>query len=428
MWLFKKLIVRVLTFEARLVLRKYKPRVIAVTGSVGKTSTKDAIFAALSPYHHIRKSEKSFNSDIGLPLTILGAPNAWHNPFKWIENLFDGLLLILFRTKYPQWLVLEVGADRPGDIRSVAKWLPVDVAVITRLPEVPVHVEYFSSPEEVIEEKASLITALKKDGTLILYGDDERVRALSSRTNERILYFGFEKNDVRASHIEFLHEKGRVSGMRARVEAGEKTETMNIRGTIGAFAFMPALAAISVAHILGEDLTQAVRALEEEYTPPPGRMHLIEGIRGSTIIDDTYNSSPAAAEAALETLKSIQVTGKRIAVLGDMLELGRFSVTEHQKLGALAAQCADGLFTVGVRARDIARGARDAGMPEENIRQFKDSIGAATELAHFLPEGSCVLSKGSQSMRMERVVEAIMEHPELAKEVLVRQEKEWRRR
>src|SRR3989344_2082713 len=163
---FKQLVVTLLRLEARAVLKKYKPKIVAVTGSVGKTSAKDAIYSVLAEGSHVRKSEKSFNSEIGLPLTILGAPNAWSNPLKWIENLFDGLFLIIFPAKYPEWLVLEVGADRPGDIKSLATWLPVDVAVITRLPEVPVHVEYFDSPEEVVEEKAALIHALKSGGTL----------------------------------------------------------------------------------------------------------------------------------------------------------------------------------------------------------------------------------------------------------------------
>ena len=157
-----------------MVVAKYKPRIVAVTGSVGKTSTKDAIYAVLASRYHVRRSDKSFNSEIGLPLTILGVPNGWSNPLRWLGNLIDGVSLIFFRASYPEWLVLEVGADRPNDIRSVAQWLPVEVAVVTRLPEVPVHVEFFDSPEEVVEEKASLISALRPGGTLVLFDDDGR--------------------------------------------------------------------------------------------------------------------------------------------------------------------------------------------------------------------------------------------------------------
>src|SRR3989344_859422 len=354
---FKNLVVAVITLEARAVLRKYKPKIVAITGSVGKTSTKDAIYAALAQGGRVRKSEKSFNSEIGLPLTILGVPNAWHNPLRWLQNIIDGLFLLVLTVKYPEWLVLEVGADRPGDIRSLAAWLPVDIAVITRLPEMPVHVEFFYSPEAVMEEKAALLDAIRPGGALILFADDERTAKLAHRL------------------------------------------------------------------------------------PSPGRMRLVRGVKGTLIIDDTYNASPAATEAALETLslvvgksdlptagRSDFPKGRRIAVLGDMLELGRHSTQEHRKLGAHAAKAADLLLTIGFRARDIAQGALDAGMPDKNILQFEDSGKAGAELQNLLQEGDCVLVKGSQSMRTERVVEEIMAEPERAADLLVRQDAEWKKR
>src|SRR3989338_6438454 len=142
-------VVLLLTAQARAVLRKYHPHIIAVTGSVGKTSTKDAIYTVLSSKFFVRKSEKSFNSDVGVPLTILGCKNAWNNPFLWAKNLLEGFALLILKNHYPKWLVLEVGADRPGDIRKLARWLKPDVVVITALPDVPVHVEFFDSPEDV---------------------------------------------------------------------------------------------------------------------------------------------------------------------------------------------------------------------------------------------------------------------------------------
>ena len=119
----KNIISAILQFEARLILNKYNPKIIAVTGSVGKTSTKDAIFSVMSTSFYVRKSEKSFNSDIGIPLTILGCQNAWTDPIMWICNIWAGAMLIIFKHSYPEWLILEVGADRPGDIRKISKWL-----------------------------------------------------------------------------------------------------------------------------------------------------------------------------------------------------------------------------------------------------------------------------------------------------------------
>jgi UDP-N-acetylmuramoyl-tripeptide--D-alanyl-D-alanine ligase len=157
-------------------------------------------------------------------------------------------------------------------------------------------------------------------------------------------------------------------------------------------------------------------------------MRLIRGIKDTLVIDDTYNASPAATIAALETLAMIAPKGRKIAAIGDMLELGRHSGEEHRKIGAEVAKTTDYLVTVGFRARDIAQGALDAGMPDENILQHEDSGKAGHELAEMVQAGDCVLVKGSQSMRMEKVVEELMAEPERAEELLVRQDAEWKKR
>src|SRR3989344_1731586 len=232
--IFKNAVVYIITLEARAVLNKYKPKIVAVTGSVGKTSTKDAIYAVLAKSYRVRKSEKSFNSEIGLPLTILGAPN-------------------------PEWLVLEVGADRPGDIRSLAGWLPVNIAVITRLPEVPVHVEFFDSPEAVVEEKAAIIDCFGRlpagrQGVLALFYDDARTRALEHRLpapDAKIISFGFgEGADVRGEHVALLKEKGGEGwpiGMTATITADGVTVPLEVAGAVGPHAFLPALLEIGRA-------------------------------------------------------------------------------------------------------------------------------------------------------------------------------------
>ncbi len=432
-WL-KKAVVLVLTLEARAVLRKYNPKIVAVTGSVGKTSTKDAIFAALAEKYHVRKSEKSFNSEVGLPLTVLGLENAWGNPLKWLQNIFDGLLLILFDAHYPEWLVLEVGADRLGDISSLKQWMRTQVVVITRLPEVPVHVEFFGSVEEVVEEKASLIDTLRPGGALVLYGDDERTLRLQERLpapDAKILTFGFsDKADVRGSQFKLIYEEGKEVwplGMSGTLTVGMESAPSEVLGVLGAHTFLPLIAAAAVGSALDMPLPEIVQGLMD-YKAPPGRMRLLLGIKDTLIIDDTYNSSPAAAHAALETVTGIRMKGRKIAVLGDMLELGRHSVEEHKKVGALVAKTCNLLLTVGFRARDIANSATDHGMPDKNILQYEGSGKAGSELQNILRPGDLVLVKGSQSTRMERVVKEIMSEPERAAELLVRQDAEWKRR
>jgi len=420
-----------------MVLKKYRPSIIAVTGSIGKTSTKDAIYAVLAERSFVRKSDKSFNSDLGVPLTILGCPNAWNDPLRWLSNMFDGLLLILFKSEYPDWLVLEVGADRPGDIRSMAEWLPVDIAVITHIPEVPVHVEYFSSPEEVVEEKAALIKVLKPSGTLVLYADDSRVLALAERAKEsRVITYGFaEGADVRGSSAEIAyadpatHPSCTPIGMRAHVTIkdvdGTEQSQLFVDGTLGPQAVIPFLAAAAVGVAVGTTLADAVASFQKHHEAPRGRVRVLQGMRGSIIIDDTYNASPAPVIAALETLRELRVRGKKIVVLGDMMELGKYSAIAHRKVGALAAEVAAELFTVGIRMRDAAQAALDAGMSDDNIFQFERAEQVGAELARRLNDGDCVLLKGSQSIRLERAIALILKNPLEAEHLLVRQEEEW---
>jgi UDP-N-acetylmuramoyl-tripeptide--D-alanyl-D-alanine ligase len=429
----KIIIVWVLTLEAKAVLRKYKPNIVAVTGSVGKTTTKDAVYAALSKKFHVRKSQKSFNSEFGLPLTILGAQNAWDNPLRWIQILIDGVILLVMRAQYPDWLVLEVGADRPGDISGLSSWLKTDVVVITYIPDVPVHVEFFDSPEAVAMEKASLVDTLKPGGTLILNGDDKHTAALAHRLpapDAKLIYYGFgTKHDVHAEHPVLVKEEGGQGwpvGMRATLVVFDESVEVEMVGALGGHAFLPCIAAAAVAHTLGLGVAD-IAAGVESYTPPPGRMRLIPGIKDTLLIDDTYNASPAATTAGVETLGGIRPK-RAIAVLGDMLELGRHSVEEHRKLGAVVAENADMLVTVGFRARGIVEGALDNGLKDSQILQYEDSRKAGEELKNMIQPGDVILVKGSQSMRMERVVEELMLEPERASQLLVRQDAEWKRR
>lgn len=425
----KAIVIAILTWEARLVLWRYRPKVIAITGSMGKTTTKDAVYAALAGSLHVRKSEKSFNSELGVPLTILGLENAWKNPLQWGINIMRGLWLIIRKLKYPEWLVVEVGADRPGDIRRLAKWLRPDIAVITGVPEVPVHVEFFRSPDELAREKRALAEHLRPGGTLVLNGDDARMTALCAEFRHAMRTYGLARShDFSASHLSTGYEKKVPTGVRFKMNHEGVAIAVSIQGALGMPRVYAALAAFAVAKAVGIDGASVAEALRLSE-PPPGRMRIIRGANGSTVIDDTYNSSPAAAFAALDTLKEVKVPegGRRIAILGDMLELGKYSADAHRQLGARAADAADLLLTIGFRSRAVAEGALDAGLPESLIRQYEhsESRRAGQELREELREGDVVLVKGSQAMRMERAVEELMADPEQAADLLVRQEPEW---
>lgn len=427
--IFKKIIIFIIQIEARAVIWKYNPKIVAVTGNVGKTSTKDAIYAVLSASLFVRKSSKSFNSEIGVPLTILGLNNAWNDPVAWFKNILDGLLIIIFPYKYPKWLVIEVGADRPDDIKSITSWLKPDVSVVTRLSDVPVHIEFFKSAEQVRTEKSMLVRATKKSGVVILNDDDKRVSSFRPLALGRVVTYGLSDTaDIRGTGFSLVYagsQSAFPTGISYVAHIDGKEVPIEINGALGRQQIYMSLVALAVATVLGLSPEKAKLALKK-YVSPPGRMKILSGINGSCIIDDTYNSAPIAVHEALETMRNIKATGRKIVVLGDMLELGKHTNEEHYKVGVKAYQVADQIYTVGTRARKIIDTAVDMGFDPEKVFSFDDSVSAGEFISRNIDMGDIVLIKGSQGKRMERVVERILSEPDRAPELLVRQEKEWK--
>lgn len=433
--LFKTIVVFLLTALARLTLWKYQPFIIAVTGSVGKTSTKDAIYDVLKDVRHTRKSEKSYNSELGIPLAILGLPNAWRSPFGWIVNFAKGFWAIILSADYPKVLVLEIGADHPEDIKKAVRLVRPDIAVITRLPLYPVHVEHFSSPEEVQNEKLELFRALPSHGVFVADGDDPLLLSVARAAKVKTLLYGWgEHCDLRGKSPRVRYEERDgmrfPRGVEFTIDWEGASHTISLEGILGFHLAKAALAALATGIARGESMKRMVEALEH-FETPRGRMRIVQGAAKSTIIDDSYNSSPVAAEAALETLKHIE--GKRkIALLGDMLELGRFSEDEHRRMGKLAGTFVDLLLTVGARAKWIADAAKRAGLSADRIHSFSDAEAAGNWMGAHAKEGDVILVKGSQGsgknvIRLEKAVRRIMANPSQGNSVLVRQEKEWKR-
>ncbi len=428
----RNVLIQVLQAESKLVLWKYKPKIIAITGSVGKTSTKDAIYAVLSEISYVRKSEKSYNSELGLPLTVLGVPNGWNDPKIWLKDIAKGLWLIIAPHKYPKWLILEVGVGKPGDMQRTASWLKTDAVVITAIGETPAHIEFFDSRKHLIEEKSGLIKTLKKDGLLVLNRDDETVYDMREKTKNRIVTYGFnpEANIVGSSDAISYDTNGNPEGIIFRVDVGGKSLPVVIDGVFGKNHVFAAMATLALSLGLKFNILEAINALKN-YEVPPGRMRLLKGIEGTMIIDDSYNSSPFACESALNTLSEVKSNGRKIAVLGDMLELGKHTVEAHKNIGRIVKEKADVLIVVGPRAEAIREGALGAGMNMENVFQFLDAYKAGefvkTYVKNGLPAqaGDVILVKGSQGMRMERVVGEILLDQENKANLIVRQDKEW---
>lgn len=423
--LLKSLVAGSLAVLARAIVRKYRPRIVMVTGSVGKTSTKDAIAAALGERALVRASAKSYNSEFGVPFTIIGVGNPWNNPFAWLRVYEEALALVLLPNHYPSLLVLEVGADRPGDLAKILRIALPDMVVVTKLPEIPVHVEAYSTPEAVREEEFVPAYGLPPNGPLVIASDDPYAAAYAKRLPVIVTTFGFDKGaDVEIQDIT-VHEENGSLGMDAQICVLGECRMLSLHGTIGRPQMLAPAAAIAAAIALGYDAEDAQKGLAA-YEPPAGRMRVLKGRSGSLLIDDSYNSSPAAADESLRALESVPAK-RRIAAMGDMLELGRYSVAEHERVGAFAAERADLLVTVGVRSRAMADAAKAKGLPEDVVVSFAEAREAADYLRGILREGDVVLVKGSQSIRMERLTEALLADPADAAK-LVRQERDWKKR
>ncbi len=406
-----------------------------MTGSVGKTSTKDAIAKVLEKKFRVRKSKKSYNSELGVPLTIIGAESGWDSIYKWLAAFWNGIMAIATRENYPEILVLEVGADRPGDIKKIRTWVRPDVAILTALAEIPVHVEFFPDPEEVFAEKAELIKELGENASAILNFDDSKIMAIREKIEAKTLTYGFSEGaDLEARDYEIFlrrEDSGAIpEGIKFKVRSKKEEFSVKIINAFGSHNVYPALAAIAVGSIFGIKLEDSIEMISI-YSTPPGRLKLIRGIKNTIILDDSYNSSPKALEAALKTLdeiKPLSRDGRKIAVLGDMLELGKHTITAHRDLGSLAADISDILCTVGVRAKFFMEGAIKAGFKKRSIYTFEISGRAADELPKIIKPGDLLLIKGSQGMRMEKIVEKLMAEPEKKKELLCRQDDGWENR
>ena len=251
--ILKNLIAVIITLEAKLILKRYKPKIVAVTGSVGKTSAKDAIATVLGQKFFARKSTKSYNSELGVPLVVLGVETGWLNPFIWFGNILKGVKLLATPKKmqYPNWLILEMGVERPKNMQRFAAWINPDIAVFTAFAEIPPHVEFFAGPESLVQEKMKLIQGFDQKHFVILNGDDKTLCEAKSKIQAKIISFGFnEENDLRASnyHITFRKEgeKEIPEGITFKVDYKGSSVPVRIFGAFGKHLAYSALAALGV--------------------------------------------------------------------------------------------------------------------------------------------------------------------------------------
>lgn len=420
--LFKKK----LASQSRAILAKYKPKVIGITGSVGKTSAKEAIFAALSSIPGVAASKKNFNNEFGVPFSILQlSETPGKNPVKWISAFAKGSRLQTSHKAYPKILILELGIDHPGDMDYLADLVKPTVAVLTAIGVA--HIGYFGSEESILKEKQKILQHLGKDGVAVINYEDLRLRESIAHIKHDFISYGFHAAaDVRAELINTAQIDGQW-GTAFTLSHKEHRQPVFIPGVIGKAHVLAYLAGVSVALAMRLPFEQAVINLRD-YNPQPGRMHLLQGINRSLIIDDSYNSSPQAVRLALEELKNFPA-GIKIAVLGDMRELGKFSIIEHQNLAeSLLDTAPDKIVLVGLEIQSLLKQLLKMGYPQNDLLYFKDSKTAAKSIGHLADPDTVFLVKGSQNViRLERVVKALLRNKDQAEQLLVRQSHVWKR-
>ena len=424
----KKILQFKLRVLSRLILAKYQPTIIAITGSMGKTSAKEAIFAVLKDKFSVRMSPKNYNSEIGLPLSIIGANLPSAKLSGWLAILWQGFKLTLLKDPaYPRFLVLEMGVDRPGDLKYLTEIARPQIAIVSGVSYS--HMEYFGSVTNIKKEKQVLVEKTDPQGLVILNYDNEPTKEMAAVSKARVLNYGLgEGADLRAQDILFNFTRGtyELAGVNFKLNNKGSIVPVFMKHIMTESGLYAALAAAAVGLHLGMNLVEVARQLAE-FRLPPGRMNFLPGVKHTFIIDDTYNSSPEAALLAVDILGRIKADqgSAKYAVLGDMLELGAYTEEGHRLVGAKAAASGlDCLVAVGERARDIIRGASEAGLGDECLFYFDKTDEAGRFLQNRLKAGDIVLVKGSRGMAMEKIVKEIMAEPERAGELLVRREGE----
>ena len=410
----------ILLNQAKKIIARHRPTIIAVTGSFGKTATKDAIFAVLDDKQTARMSIKNYNNELGVPLTVIGEEAPGSSLVNWLF-LFMAGRRALSDENYPKTLILEMAADRPGDLQKLVDVAAPKISIVTAVG--PVHLEYFLTEENIAKEKSALVKVLPQDGTAILNGDDEKVDKMRELTKAKVMTYGFGENaDIRGADIQ---RKTEGVGFLFKVYYDGKVIPAETNHLLAEYQIYSLLAAFAVAIALGKNPLDAAKQMSE-FIPPPGRLKVLPGIKNTIIIDDTYNASPIAVRGAITVLKQAYPKARTWAVLGDMMELGGDSQNMHEEIGKHVFKTGvDYLATVGERSKDSARAARQAGMSEDKIFRFEKPEDAGKFLEDEIIPGDVLLVKGSQGARMEKIVKELMANPLDAPMLLVRQGKGW---
>jgi len=407
-----------LNFLAGVRLKRLKLFVIGVTGSVGKTSAKDAIYTILSTRYSVYRSDKSYNTEFGLPLAILEQRSGLSSAWKWTGVILGAFWKAFFAGGKMHMLVVEMGTDKPGDMTELLKLVKPQVGVMIGIKPVHLGEGQFKDMDDIFDEKKKLVEFLPEKAFAVLNADDPYIVSLRDKLVCKKIFYGLsEIADLRA-----LEVKNTEDGLAFTVAYKDQV-AQGVVPILGDFHISILLSAIGVALTQGFTLEEATVALAK-FKLPPGRMNPITGLNDALIIDSSYNSSPETVKVALDTLKVFE--GRKIAVLGNMNDLGAYSEQLHRAVGKYAVGRTDLLVTIGENARQIGDEAILNGFAPDKVMNYPNALAAAENLKKTISRGDILLVKGSQNkVRLERLVKALMKEPWQAVRLLPRQDREW---
>lgn len=419
--ILKDQMLRLLVGWAKKRLKKSRPIVVGVTGSVGKTTLKELLHHVLSKKYAVLKSAGNFNTELGLPLSVLQIKETPSSRFFWPWLLIKAWWNCHWRPFPYECLVLEYGVDKPGDMKILTAIAQPQIAIFTLIAPTHLEKDQFHSLHAIWKEKKQIAADIPADGLVIYNADDPLQKATFRHFTAcaKIPYGKDGRSSVEADQIEESR-----AGLTFIVKREGRASPVVMPHVLGKYHARLACVPFALLGRFPKLTLMEVQEALREFTLPPGRMNLLAGRKNSIIIDSSYNASPVSMGEALEVLRHF--SGRKIAALGQMNELGDDSQRAHEQVGAAAASVADILITVGKLGRIYAKTAVKRGRRSLQIYSFDNSEDAGGFLSEFIREGDVILVKGSQNkIRMEILIKKIMNEPEKAAALLVRQEKKW---
>ncbi|MBU1083263.1 hypothetical protein KKE14_02390 [Patescibacteria group bacterium] len=413
---FKNWLKNYLKWLASKILRKYEPRIIAITGSTGKTTTKEAIFLVLSQASNLQdkfivKTTGNLNTEFGIPASIID-PNFVGTPVgdKMRLSLRDvfkltgqALKLLAQSEKYPEILILELGADKPGDIAHFMTFIHPELGVLTNIGDV--HLEFFDTKASLVEEKRKLITGTLANGLVVLSKDDEFSNLIVRNLTAKAVMVSVKMDaDYKATNIGLSS-----SGIRFDVVRNSESLSVTMPVYGKQFAYT-ALFALAVADYFDVPFSEACQSLTK-LKLPGGRFEKID-FNKLTLIDDTYNANPTSMISALESLTSLGMARRKVAILGDMRELGSAYEKGHLDVGVIASKTVDFLISVGSGGELIRQAAIRSGLSASKTVGFgeiNDKTQIRSAILPYLRDNDIVLIKGSRAVHLDKIAEVFKE-------------------